>query len=77
MAFQQVTILSLEDLILSYLWEISVILSRPPWISYQRHQDYLILLLGDNVLSYQEQAHLVFGLMDVIIRFWEHTVYTC
>ena len=31
----------------------------------------------DDPLSYLEQAYLVFGLVDDIIKFWELKAYTC
>ena len=42
MAFQQVIIISF-NLILSYLWEIMILSNQPPWISYRRTFNYLIL----------------------------------
>ena len=61
MAVQQVIIISF-NLILSYLWEIMILSNQPPWISYRRTFDYLILSdiwsgsHQDGPLSYLDRA---------------------
>ena len=61
MAFQQVIVMSF-NLILSYLLEITILSYQPPWISYQRTFNYLILSdiwsgsYQDGPLSYLKRA---------------------
>ena len=80
MAFQQVIVMSF-NLILSYLWEITILSTSLDLLSEDIRLSYLIRhliwILSRWTIIISEEGYLVFGLMDIIIRFWEHTAYTC